>query len=149
MASLSNNVLNTLLKLAEEELDSAVESMAKVKRAFDEAKEKGDMLHGYRQDYVNNLAQLLKKGLGKETHNNYQNFIRKLDQAISGQEELIIAAQYQLKVQREIWQEIQRKKMSYEVLLKRAKKKENLLNAKKDQKMTDEYASRPKRAHHP
>jgi flagellar protein FliJ len=148
MTSLSNNVLNTLLKLAEETLDSAMEYMVKTKKALDEAEEKGVMLRGYRQDYVDNLGKLLKKGLGKEAHNNYQNFLKKLDQAISGQEELIVGAQYQHDKQREIWQQAQRKKLSYEVLLKRTKKKAHLLATKKDQKMTDEYATRAKRAHH-
>jgi flagellar protein FliJ len=146
MTNISNSALNTLLKLASEAQDAAAENMVKSKKLLTEAEDKGKMLREYRQDYLNNQTKLLEKGLGIEAHINYQNFLKKLDQAISGQEELIVTAQYEYKNQRLIWQEAQRKKMSYEVLLKRAKTKEHNLALKKDQKIMDEFASRPKRA---
>ena len=143
--SSSKTVLKTLLDLANNDLESAIESMAKVKKALDEEKEKGNMLHGYRQDYVDNLTKQLKKGLGKETHNNYQNFLKKLEQAISGQAEVIVSTEYQFTKARKVWQEAQRKKLSYEVLLKRKSKKEHHIALKLDQKMMDEYAMRTAR----
>ena len=142
--SLSTTVLNTLLNLASNELELALESIAKANKMLAEAEEKGKTLQEYRQDYVDNLAKQLEKGLGKETHNNYQNFLKKLDQAISGQAEIIISAQYQVGKERELWQEAQRKKLSYDVLLKRKSKKEHHSALKLDQKMMDEYAMRAK-----
>lgn len=139
-------VLKTLLDLANNELESAVESMVKAKKALDEEQEKGSMLRGYRQDYIDNLVKQLEKGLGKETHNNYQNFLKKLDQAISGQAEVIVSAEYQLTKARKVWHEAQRKKLSYEVLLKRKSKKEHHTALKLDQKMMDEYAMRTVRS---
>ena len=141
MTSPSFTVLNTLYEQANEGLKLATEKAAKANNTLIEEEEKRDMLRGYRQDYVDNLAKLMAKGLTKETYQNYQNFLRKLDQAITGQEEMVVAAQYQLMIQREIWQEAQRKKMSYEVLLKRAKKKEHIVGLKREQKMMDEYAN--------
>lgn len=139
-------VLKTLLDLANNELESAVESMVKAKKALDEEQEKGSMLRGYRQDYIDNLVKQLEKGLGKETHNNYQNFLKKLDQAISGQAEVIVSAEYQLTKARKVWHEAQHKKLSYEVLLKRKSKKEHHTALKLDQKMMDEYAMRTVRS---
>ena len=144
--SSSKTVLKTLLDLANNELESAVESMVKAKKALDEEQEKGSMLRGYRQDYIDNLVKQLEKGLGKETHNNYQNFLKKLDQAISGQAEVIVSAEYQLTKARKVWHEAQRKKLSYEVLLKRKSKKEHHTALKLDQKMMDEYAMRTVRS---
>jgi len=143
--SSSSNVLNTLMDLASKALELAAENVTKANKVLKEAEEKGDMLHGYRQDYVDNLSKLLEKGLAKEIHNNYQNFLKKLDQAISGQEEIIVLAQYKVKTEREIWQEAQRKKLSYEVLLKRKRKTAHHQALKVDQKMMDEYAMRAKR----
>jgi flagellar FliJ protein len=142
----SSTVINTLLEIACNELEAATENVVKSNKVLAAEEEKGNMLRGYRQDYVDNLDRLLKKGLGKEAHNNYQNFIKKLDQAIDGQEEIIVSAQYQVRKEREIWQEAQRKKLSYEVLIKRKSKKEHHLALKTDQKMMDEYAIRTKRS---
>ena len=144
--SSSKTVLKTLLDLANNELESAVESMVKAKKALDEEQEKGSMLRGYRQDYIDNLVKQLEKGLGKETHNNYQNFLKKLDQAISGQAEVIVSAEYQLTKARKVWHEAQHKKLSYKVLLKRKSKKEHHTALKLDQKMMDEYAMRTVRS---
>lgn len=145
MASLSANTLDTLIKLANEASDAAAESMGKAKKALLEAEEKAEMLRTYRQDYIDNLTKILEKGIGKETHANYLNFLKKLDQAISGQEEWVITAQYQFETERKVWLEAQRKKMSFEVLKKRTKKKAHQVATKKDQKMMDEYASRSRR----
>jgi flagellar protein FliJ len=144
--SASTNALNTLLDLAKNELDVAIAHMVQAKKALDEAREKGNMLRGYRQDYVDNLTKLLGKGLGKETHNNYQNFLKKLDQAITGQAEVVISAEYEHANACKIWQELQRKKLSYEILLARKSKKAHHTALKIDQKMMDEYAMRAKRS---
>ena len=76
MASPSLNIVNTLLKLASDALDTATENMAKANKIFKDEKEKRETLSGYRQDYVNNLKILLEKGLAKEMHMNYQNFLQ-------------------------------------------------------------------------
>jgi flagellar FliJ protein len=83
-------------------------------------------------------------GLSKEGYQNYQNFLQKLDQAINGQDELVSHAERSLKVQLEKWQEAQRKKLSYEVLVNRSEAKAHKLELKRDQKMMDEYAMRSK-----
>ncbi len=144
--SASTNVLNTLLDLAKNELDVAIAHMVQAKKALNEAKEKESMLRDYRQDYVDNLTKLLEKGLGKETHNNYQNFLKKLDQAITGQAEVVISAEYQHANACKFWQELQRKKLSYEILLARKSKKAHHTALKLDQKVMDEYAIRAKRS---
>jgi flagellar FliJ protein len=144
--ALSPNVLNTLLDSLKGDLDVAVERMAKAKKGLDEAKANGTMLNGYRQDYVENLVTLMEKGFTKEIYSNYQNFLIKLDQAIAGQMDVIFTAEYEHKKEREIWQELQRKKLSYETLLKRNTKRAHHVALKVDQKMMDEYAMRAKRS---
>ncbi len=141
----SSTALNTLIELVERELDTVSERLALANRALSDAEEKGNMLRDYRQDYVNTFAKLMRQGLTKEMHNNYQNFLGKLEQAIDGQEEIIVSARYQIEREREIWIEAQRKKLSYEVLIKQKQQKAHHLVLKKDQKMMDEYAMRAKR----
>ena len=85
--------------------------------------------------------------MGAEAYQNFQNFFGKLDQAIAGQQDVLDAANQQVKVHQQLWQESQRKKLSYDVLLQRSDKRELQVEQKKDQKMMDEFAmriSRPK-----
>ncbi len=144
----SSHALATLMELVERELEQAAERLGHANRALMEAEEKSGMLHGYRQDYVDNFARMAGKGLPKEAYGNYQNFLGKLEQAIRGQEEVILNARYQVEKERALWQEVQRKKLSYEVLIDRQEKKAHQQMQRKDQKMMDEYALRAKRKKH-
>ncbi len=144
----SSHALATLMELVERELEQAAERLGHANRTLMEAEEKGGMLYGYRQDYVDNFATMAGKGLPKEAYGNYQNFLGKLEQAIQGQQEVIVNARYQVEKERELWQEVQRKKLSYEVLIKRQEKKAHQQAQRKDQKMMDEYALRAKHKKH-
>ncbi len=145
MASVSSSALNMLFDLASEEADLATKHLVLANNALKEAQEKGAMLHGYKQNYIDHYHLQLTNGLGKEAHLNYQYFLQNLQQAIDGQEEMIISAQYESDNMREALQAAQRKKMSFEVLIKQAKKKATKVANKREQKMMDEFAMRAKR----
>jgi flagellar FliJ protein len=142
MANHSIGVIKMLTELAAKEVLLATEALAHAMKFEREALGKHDLLYGYRQDYVHNLNQLLQNGLARQTHQNYQNFITKLDDAIKGQLEVIAAATLQVKLKRELWQESQRKKLSYEVLTQRSEQRELKVEQKRDQKLMDEFAMR-------
>lgn len=148
MAAKSSNVLNMLQGLASKEVDEAAEALAKAMKVATEAQAKQDMLNEYRRDYVKNLNKILEAGMGAEAYQNFQNFFGKLDQAIVGQQEVVELANQQVKVQKQLWQESQRKKLSYEVLSDRSDKRVLKVEQKKDQKMMDEFAMRITRTRH-
>lgn len=148
MAAQSSNVLNMLQGLASKEVDEAAEALAKAMKVATEAQAKQDMLNEYRLDYVRNLNKILEAGMGAEAYQNFQNFFGKLDQAIAGQQEVVELANQQVKVQKQLWQESQRKKLSYEVLSERSDKRVLKVEQKKDQKMMDEFAMRITRTRH-
>lgn len=148
MTTQSTSVLRMLQEIAAKEVDMAAEALAKSIKFAEEAKAKQDMLSGYRQDYVNNLNKILAEGMGAEAYQNFHQFFAKLDQAISGQQQAVEIANQKVQVNRQLWQESQRKKLSYEVLLKRSDKRELKVEQKKDQKMMDEYATRITRPRH-
>jgi flagellar FliJ protein len=148
MATQSSNVLGMLQSIASKEVDEATEALAKAMKVAAEAQNKQDMLNEYRLDYVKNLNKILEAGMGAEAYQNFQNFFGKLDQAITGQQEVVELANQQVKVQKQLWQESQRKKMSYEVLSKRSVKRELKVEQKKDQKLMDEFAMRISRTRH-
>lgn len=138
----SSNVLGMLKGIATKEVDEATEALAKAMKLANEAQAKQDMLNEYRLDYVKNLNKILEAGMGAESYQNFQNFFGKLDQAIAGQQEVVELALQQVKVQKQLWQESQRKKLSYEVLSDRTEKRVLIVEQKKDQKMMDEFAMR-------
>jgi flagellar FliJ protein len=91
---------------------------------------------------------ILEAGMNAESFQNFQNFFGKLDQAIAGQQEVVELANQQVIIQRQLWQESQRKKLSYEVLSDRSEKRILKVEQKKDQKMMDEFAMRITRTKH-
>jgi flagellar protein FliJ len=146
MARLSASVLNTLFEQASEVLDAAARKVVEANKEHEGECAKLEMLQGYRQDYVVNLTKLMSRGVTKEMHQNYQNFLGKLDQAIVGQEEMVVMASYRLETQREILQEAQRKKKSFEILLDRQQREQHQKTLKREQKLMDEFASRKRPA---
>ncbi len=142
MVSQSKNVLKMLDEIATKEVELATEALARAMKAETEAQSKHTMLIEYRQGYLENMNRSLATGMGAEAYQNFQNFLKKLDQAITGQEDVVKFAKQQVKVHRELWQESQRKKLSYDVLIERSDKRELKVDQKKDQKMMDEFATR-------
>lgn len=148
MATRSNNVLGMLQDIASKEVDEAAVALAKAMKLANEALAKQDMLNEYRLDYVRNLNKILEAGMGAKSYQNFQNFFGKLDQAIAGQQEVVELANQQVKIQKQLWQESQRKKLSYEVLTDRSEKRILKVEQKKDQKLMDEFAMRITRTKH-
>ncbi|MDI1299341.1 flagellar export protein FliJ [Methylotenera sp.] len=148
MATQSSNVLGMLQGIASKEVDEAAIALAKAMKLANEAQAKREMLNEYRLDYVRNLNKILEAGMGAEAYQNFQNFFGKLDQAIAVQQEVVEMANQQVKVQKLLWQESQRKKLSYEVLSDRSEKRVLKVEQKKDQKLMDEFAMRITRTKH-
>jgi flagellar FliJ protein len=148
MATQSNNVLAMLQELASKEVDEAAVALAKAMKLANGAQAKQDMLIEYRLDYVINLNKTLEAGMDAKSYQNFQNFFGKLDQAIDGQQEVVELANQQVKIQKQLWQESQRKKLSYVVLSDRSEKRVLKVEHKKDQKLMDEFAMRITRTKH-
>jgi flagellar FliJ protein len=148
MAKQSSNILGVLKGIASKDVDEATLAFAKAMKLANEAQAKQDMLNEYRLDYEKNLNNILEAGMNAESFQNFQNFFGKLDQAIAGQQEVVELANQQVIIQRQLWQESQRKKLSYEVLSDRSEKRILKVEQKKDQKMMDEFAMRITRTKH-
>lgn len=141
-------VIQTLQEIAARDLNKAAERLAESNKQLSDAKNQLDMLQQYRQDYISRYADMLAEGMNIEALQNYQSFLRKLDQAISGQEQIIESFSRQVKHHMGLWQECQKKKLSYDVLSERSQRRAYVIESKRDQKMMDEFASRSKRLAH-
>ncbi|MBC3880307.1 flagellar export protein FliJ [Undibacterium sp. LX40W] len=134
--------LQTLIELAESELDVATKSLGRAVKAKDDADAQLTMLVQYRSDYEDKLQNHAQRGLNVAQFANFQAFIGKLDQAIEGQKKIIVDAEYRVKSATLHWQECEKKRLSYQVLIDKNQRQAQLKEAKRDQKQTDELATR-------
>lgn len=139
---MAKSQLQTLIELAETELDNAAKSLGRTVKAKDDADAQLVMLTQYRSDYENRLQATAQRGLNVAQYANFQAFIAKLDQAIEGQKQVIADAEYRVKRATQHWQECEKKRLSYQILIDKNTKLEQQRDAKRDQKQTDELATR-------
>ncbi|WMW82215.1 flagellar export protein FliJ [Undibacterium cyanobacteriorum] len=134
--------IKVLLDLAEAELESATTHLGKMTKNRDQAIAQLDMLVQYQDDYKLRLQNTAQKGLSVAQFANFQAFINKLDQAIDGQKKIILDAEYRVKAATEQWQECEKKRLIYQELDKKEIELQQQKEAKREQKQTDETASR-------
>lgn len=136
------SAIDTLIELATNATDEAAKRLGHAIRAGEEAEKKLTLLFQYREDYAARFQSSLEVGLSASGYRNFQLFLDKLDQAIGGQQLVVRDTQRRIVEERSAWQASERKRMSYGTLVARAHKEEQRKETKRDQKLTDEHATR-------
>ncbi len=136
------SAITTLIELAVTETDEAAKRLGYAIRAGDEEQNKLALLLQYREDYAARFQASLTVGLTPMGYRNFQLFMDKLDTAIGGQQQVVQAAQARIEKERAAWQAGERKRMSYGTLANRAHQEAQRKESRRDQKMTDEQATR-------
>jgi len=134
--------LETLMDLARRETDDAAKRLGVALKAVDEAREKHQMLVGYREEYLKRFEAAQAAGITPMAYRNFVAFIEKLETAIKGQLDMIKHAEYRSEQEKAAWQASERKRMSYSTLNDRADAAALKLENKRDQKLMDEHAAR-------
>lgn len=138
----SQSQLKTLIELAQRETDDAAKRLGAALKAVAEAEQKHVMLIGYRDEYVKRFEAAQAAGITPMAYRNFQAFMGKLDNAITGQQEVIRHAEQRSAQEKQAWQASERKRMSYATLNERAAAAALKVEAKRDQKQMDEHAAR-------
>ena len=138
----TSSALDTLIELATSQTDEAAKKLGHAIRACADTEQKLALLLQYRDDYAARFQSNLAAGLNAAGFRNFQLFMGKLDDAITGQQQIVLDAQKRKDNERTAWQASERKKMSYDTLATRAQKEEQRLENQRDQKQTDELAAR-------
>jgi flagellar FliJ protein len=138
----TSSALDTLIELATKDSDAATKQLGRCIRLGDEARQKMDMLQQYRDDYATRFERNLTGGLSSTTYRNFQMFIEKIDDALTGQQEVVRQAQLRIAEAKTAWQACERTRLSYNTLATRAKNEALAIAGKRDQKQSDEQASR-------
>lgn len=134
--------LQTLIELAESELEDATKALGRAIKAKTDAEAQLSTLIQYRGDYENRLESSAQRGLSVAQFANFQAFIAKLDEAIEGQKRVITDAEYRVKNATEHWQACEKKRLSYQILENKHQQKQQLRETRIEQKRTDEIAAR-------
>jgi len=140
------SALETLIDLAQRESDACAKRLGAALKAVDEGEQKLQMLMGYRDDYANRLDAAQMAGITPFAYQNFVAFLGKLEQAIDGQREVLKHARVKADMEKKVWQESERKRLSYRTLNERAAAEALAIENKRDQKMMDDHAARTVRA---
>lgn len=136
------SALNTLIDLANKDVDEAAKLLGAALHAGEEADQKLDLLMHYRDDYAARCQSNLTTGISTTHFNNFQVFMQKLDHAIAGQQKVVNDAKQRIAQARAAWQACEQKKMSFVTLAERASKEDARRESWRDQKQNDEHAAR-------
>jgi flagellar FliJ protein len=138
----SQSQLDTLIELARTASDETAKRLGAALRVTQDNEEKLQMLHGYRGDYAERFDLAMANGMTPMAYRNFQAFLDKLDNAVAGQQQVLLQARQRSERERSNWQDSERKRMSYTTLSNRAQQQAQQLEAKRDQKLMDEHAAR-------
>jgi flagellar FliJ protein len=139
----SKSALDTLIELATAQTDEAAKRLGNAIRATDRAEKKLELLQKYRDDYSGRFEAKMAQGVSPMGYRNFQAFIGKLDEAIAGQQQVMLDAEQGVVRERGVWQDSERKRMSYDTLANRQMQQELKLENRRDQKQNDEYETLP------
>jgi flagellar FliJ protein len=138
----SKSALDTLIELATAQTDEAAKRLGNAIRATDRAEKKLELLQKYRDEYCTRFEAKMAQGLSPMGYRNFQAFIGKLDEAIAGQQQVVQDAEQGVMRERGVWQDSERKRMSYDTLATRQLQQELKMENRRDQKQNDEFAAR-------
>lgn len=134
--------LDTLIELARNKTDDAARRLGALQSSQLNAKQKLELLTQYRHDYHAQLQKLMQQGVSNSQWLNYQDFLATLDGAISQQRGIAQQAALRLEHGRNEWRQNKRRLNSFDTLAERAEHAAQLVQAKREQRDSDERAAR-------
>jgi flagellar FliJ protein len=138
----TTSALETLIDLVQRASDDCARRLGIARKALEEAQQKLQMLHGYRDEYAQRLESAQMAGITPLAYHNFVAFVAKLDTAIAGQRDVLRHAEARVTMEQKAWQESERKRLSYRTLTERAAAQALKVENKRDQKLMDDHAAR-------
>jgi flagellar FliJ protein len=134
--------LQPLMNLVQHQNDMATHKLGKLNESQHDAQSKLDMLQQYRKDYQNRLKEATQNGIDHVQLRNFNEFINKLDEAISQQLKLVGQSKVSVQVGRGEFDIARRKLKSLDTLQQRHTKTQKKISDKAEQTTHDENSSR-------
>ncbi|MDX8399277.1 MAG: flagellar export protein FliJ [Gallionellaceae bacterium] len=134
--------LQPLVHIAKQKNEAAIQNLGLLNQQHQAAQGKLDTLQQFRRDYQEKFQDAAKNGMAPIDLRNFQDFIYRLDQAITQQSNIINNSRMSVHAGQLELQEAKRKMQSFETLAQRHHQEEQKIEAKIEQKMQDEHAGR-------
>ena len=136
--------LQTILELMQSRTDEATRNLARLIANERDAKAKLEMLQQYRDEYAARFQTAAQSGNNPREWQNYQQFLSRLDDAIEAQRNAVATQARQTVAGQLQWQQQRKKLKAFDTLSERHHAAENAREIKREQKMQDEFAIRPR-----
>ena len=134
--------LQPLVHLAHQKSDAAARKFGLLNQQQQAAQAKLDTLLQYHKDYVTRFEQVLQSGISQADMRNFQDFIKRLDEAVAQQREVIEQAHRSVQAGRGELEQSQRKMKSFDTLADRHQKSSKQQEEKAEQRLQDEHSGR-------
>lgn len=134
--------LTMLTDLAQERSDAAAKKLGRSIAFLKESEKRLALLAQYREDYRQRLADLAARGVSGDEMRNFRQFIARLDEAITQQNNEVKTLAQAVAECRGHWIKERRRERSFDVLTERADLAARELEARRLQKILDEFSGR-------
>ncbi|MDP1996717.1 MAG: flagellar export protein FliJ [Gallionella sp.] len=134
--------LQPLMNLAEHQNNSATRKLGQLNKQQQSAQQKLDTLLEFRKDYQTRLHEVSLNGIDRAELRNFQQFINKLDEAISQQAKLVEHSKISTQAGRNEFDTTQRKLKSFDTLQQRHIEEQKKAARQSEQKTLDEHTGR-------
>ena len=137
--------LQAVLDLMQNRADEATQKLARLIAAEQDAKDKLDLLSQYREEYARRFQTTAQQGMSPLQWKNFQDFLNRLDDAISQQRLVVAHSSNNTAAGQSHWQEQHIRLKAIDTLSDRHRAVELSLELRREQKLTDEIAARKRR----
>ncbi len=134
--------LQTVLDLMQSRADGAARELGKRIAAEKNAKAQLAMLEEYRSDYAERFRGAAQRGMSPREWQNYQEFMARLDEAIDQQTIAVTGSERHRAAGQQQWMDQANRLRAFDHLADRHHDRERQIEGRREQKLTDEIASR-------
>jgi flagellar FliJ protein len=134
--------LQAVLDLMQTRSDDAARELGRRLAHEQNAKNQLQLLEDYRHDYFERFRTASQHGMSPQQWGNFQDFLGKLDEAISAQKSTVeVTASHREEGQR-LWLDQKSRLRAFDTLADRHEQKERGIEGRREQKVFDEMAAR-------
>ncbi len=134
--------LQPLLNLAQTKNEEATRRLGQLNKHQHDMQTQLETLLQYRRDYQSRMQTTSQEGTNPALLRNFQEFIFKLDSAIAQQIKAVEQSKFSMQIGRGEFTNTQRKLKSFDTLQQRHVETEQKIEAKQEQRTSDEHTSR-------
>ena len=134
--------MQPLVHLAHQKNDDATRKFGQLIQQQQAAQIKLHTLEQYREDYQTRLQQAVRSGINQTSLRNFQDFIRRLNEAVAQQRNVIEQMHHLMQAGRNELANTQRNMKSFDTLAQRHLENEKKLEGKIEQRQQDEHTGR-------